>query len=70
MVQQKGNSPSLPVTLTENQWGAERLWVGFNFTILKRAFRVNTSKWPGVATNDEQLEQAMAQLPETSGSYQ
>ncbi|MEM6299514.1 MAG: transketolase [Bacteroidota bacterium] len=32
-------------------------------------FMVGTHKWHGVAPNDEQLESALAQLPETLGDY-
>jgi len=32
-------------------------------------FMEGTHKWHGVAPNDEQLENALAQLPETLGDY-
>jgi transketolase len=32
-------------------------------------FMMGTHKWHGVAPNDEQLAQAMAQLTETIGDY-
>ena len=32
-------------------------------------FMVNNHKWHGVAPNDEQLQKALAQLPETFGDY-
>ncbi|MBI4947800.1 MAG: transketolase [Bacteroidetes bacterium] len=32
-------------------------------------FMVNNHKWHGVAPNDEQLQKALAQLPETLGDY-
>jgi transketolase len=32
-------------------------------------FMTGTHKWHGVAPNDEQLESALAQLPETIGDY-
>jgi transketolase len=32
-------------------------------------FMVNSHKWHGVAPNDEQLQNALAQLPETLGDY-
>jgi transketolase len=32
-------------------------------------FMTGTNKWHGVAPNDEQLEKALAQLPETLGDY-
>ena len=32
-------------------------------------FMMGTHKWHGVATNDEQLENALSQLPETVGDY-
>ena len=32
-------------------------------------FMVGTHKWHGVAPNDEQLADALAQLPETLGDY-
>jgi transketolase len=30
---------------------------------------MHTHKWHGVAPNDEQLQKALAQLPETVGDY-
>jgi transketolase len=32
-------------------------------------FMMGSHKWHGVAPNDAQLEQALAQLPETLGDY-